>query len=47
MVDVQIARRKEPEISPLRPRRKRGTTLRGVRELLIDDHYALLAEAKY
>ena len=47
MVEVQIARRQDaPEIAPLR-RRKRASTLRSIRELLIDDHYALLAAAKY
>lgn len=49
MVDVQIARRnREPVITaPKNPRRKRATTLRSVRELLLDDHYALLAAGKY
>ncbi len=49
MAAIQIARRsREPEIAPAkRPRRQRPSTLRSVRELLLDDHYALLAAAKY
>lgn len=49
MVDVQRARRdREPKITaPQSPRRKRPSTLRSVRELLIDDHYAMLAAGKY
>lgn len=49
MVDVQIARRnREPAIpAPKLPRRKRPTTLRSIRELLVDDHYAILAAGKY
>ena len=48
MVDVQIARRREPAVTaPQAPRRKRPTTLRSIRELLVDDHYAILAAGKY
>ncbi len=48
MVDVQMGWRKQPEvIAPLRLRRKRPNTLRSIRELLLDDHYAILAAGKY
>jgi hypothetical protein len=50
MVDVQVSRRDRPPMVTrplLAPRRKRTTTLRSIRELLIDDHYALLAAGNY
>jgi hypothetical protein len=50
MVDVQVSRRERPAMVTkplLMSRRKRATTLRSIRELLIDDHYALLAAGKY
>ena len=40
------ARRDNPTV-PQRPRRKRPTTLRSVRNLLLDDHYALLKDGNY
>lgn len=47
MVNVQISRRdRQPEVAP-RVRRSRPTTLRSVRELLIDDHYAILMAGDY
>jgi hypothetical protein len=44
MVDVQTARsdRRSSEF-----RRTRPATLRSIRELLVDDHYAILAAGKY
>jgi hypothetical protein len=49
MVDVQIARRdrERPSAAPKTPRRTRPSTLRSIRELLLDDHYAILAAGKY
>ena len=40
------AKRNHPTV-PQRPRRKRPTTLRSVRNLLLDDHYALLKDGNY
>lgn len=46
MVEVQISRRNRQQ--PVeQPRRTRPTTLRSIRELLIDDHYAILAAGEY
>jgi hypothetical protein len=46
MVDVQRSRRnRQPSLTP--PRRTRPNTLRSIRELLLDDHYAILAAGKY
>jgi len=50
MVDIQVSRRDRPPMVTkplLMSRRKRATTLRSIRELLLDDHYALLAAGKY
>ncbi|MBA2544531.1 MAG: hypothetical protein H0V17_33115 [Deltaproteobacteria bacterium] len=52
MVEIQVARRERPPMvtQPLLMRRRKRATLpsvRTIRELLLDDHYALLAAAKY
>jgi hypothetical protein len=50
MVAVQQARRGRQQRAtnpPPAPRRKRPTTLRSIRSLIVDDHYALLAEGGY
>lgn len=46
MVEIQISRRDRPQ-APRVPRRPRPTTLRSIRELLIDDHYAILTAGEY
>lgn len=47
MVNVQISRSDRQREIPQRQRRLRPTTLRSVRELLIDDHYAILMAGDY
>ena len=49
MVAVQQARRgRETRTTiPPAPRRKRPTTLRSIRSLLVSDHYALLMDGDY
>lgn len=47
MVEVQVSRRDRQPASQERPRRQRPSTLRSVRELLIDDHYAILMAGNY
>ncbi len=50
MVTVLVDRRRRDNPTPTglrRPRRKRPTTLRSVRNLLLDDHYALLKDGNY
>lgn len=46
MVEVQRSRRREAA-TVASPRRTRPTTLRSVRELLVDDHYAILMAGDY
>jgi hypothetical protein len=49
MVEVHVSRRdRQPALpAPQRPRRQRPPTLRSIRELLVDDHYALLMAGDY
>ncbi len=48
MVEVQVSRRdRQPTSSQEPPRRQRPATLRSIRELLIDDHYAILMAGDY
>lgn len=46
MVEVQVSRR-DRQLTPQQPRRQRPTTLRTVRELLLDEHYAILMAGNY
>lgn len=46
MVEVHVSRR-DRQTAPQPPRRQRPTTLRSVRELLLDDHYAILMAGDY
>jgi len=54
MVSVLVQRRSKQNPQPTTParpeprrRRRRPTTLRSVRELLVDEHYAMLSDARY
>ncbi len=47
MVEVQVSRRDRQPAPQERPCRQRPATLRSVRELLIDDHYAILMAGDY
>ena len=47
MVEVQVSRRDRQPASQEPPRPQHPPTLRSVRELLIDDHYAILAAGDY